>query len=566
MASGASREDSLRLRAHRSSSIAEKIDAYLALSKEFIKSNLDSSVFYGMKSLSMADGEKDKIPFAEVFAVMGDIMVKRNDLSKALMYYDQAVRLYTEAQKYKEVIKIMVVQGNIYLVQENVPEALDKYLQGVALSEQHNDKSSLGNLYNNIGIIYFQTNEKKDALDYYSRANKIFEENKDSMNVIISLGNIGSIYMDLGKMDIARSYFETALELSKKIKAFPQEANALQQLGLLSDKEGDYRNAMEFYQRALEIYKSNELKESAPPSIFYSNIYTNIGNTYFKTGDNPRAIDYLKKGFTLAEQTQSYSVMSNASLFLSRAYQDMENYKAAFLNYQLYKQFNDSANNVPGLQKLIRMQMKFQMDKRIKEQELQQKVQILRQKRLQLLYIGLFVIALMAAILMFLLFRLQKNKIRNVELEQKNLQNELEFKNKELMTNIMYLLKKNEFIITISEKLRKVNLEQNPGLEPMIREVIHELETGSSPEKWKEFEMRFQDVHKDFYRKLNEKHPDLTTNDLRMCAFIRLNMNTKEIAAVTYQSVNSIVVARSRLKQKLKLSKDDSLTAYISGF
>ena len=130
----------------------------------------------------------------------------------------------------------------------------------------------------------------------------------------------------------------------------------------------------------------------------------------------------------------------------------------------------------------------------------------------------------------------------------------------------MYLLKKNEFILTVSEKLRQVNLDKHPELESTITEVIHELDTGSAQESWKEFEIRFQDVHKDFYRKLSEKHPELTANDLRMCAFIRLNMNAKEISAITYQSVNSIVVARSRLKQKLNISKDKSITAYISGF
>ena len=67
-------------------------------------------------------------------------------------------------------------------------------------------------------------------------------------------------------------------------------------------------------------------------------------------------------------------------------------------------------------------------------------------------------------------------------------------------------------------------------------------------------------------QKLLEKYPDLTANELRLCAFLKLNMNTKEISAVTYQSTNSIDTARSRLRQKLGIKKDDNLIAFLSQF
>ncbi len=558
--------DSLRNLTLKSNTIPEKINAYLMLSKAFRKSNLDSAYFYALKSFSMAEAEKEKASYAEVYGNLGDIAVMKDSLVMALAYYNQAAQLYQEKQNYRELVKVLVVLGNINLVMENVPEALDRYLQGVQISEEHNDRSSLGNLYNNIGIVYYQTNEKQDALEYYSKASKIFEENHDSLNFAISLQNIGIIYTFFTKLDIARSYFENSLNISRKIHAYSQVANTYQNMGDLEERAGNYRKALDIYEESLEIYKMHELNESAPPSIFYSQVYGNIGKALYNLNQNDKAIEYLKKGYNLAEQTHSYSAMSITALYLSKAYQKSNDYKSAYFNYQLYKQFTDSVNNVPGLQKLIRLQMKYQSDKKMKEQVLEQKVKDLRQKRLQILYISLFITSLMIAVVMFLLFRLQKNKMKNVKLESQNLHNELDFKNKELTTNIMYLLKKNEFIITISEKLRKVDLVQHPELEPLIREVIQELEAGSSMEKWKEFEIRFQDVHKDFYQKLTAKHPDLTTNDLRLCAFIRLNMNTKEVAAITYQSVNSLVVARSRLKQKLNLSKDDSLTTYISSF
>ena len=81
---------------------------------------------------------------------------------------------------------------------------------------------------------------------------------------------------------------------------------------------------------------------------------------------------------------------------------------------------------------------------------------------------------------------------------------------------------------------------------------------------WEEFEVRFQEVYTGYYTKLNTKFPDLTPNELRLCAFFRLNMTTKEIAAITYQSTNSIVVARYRLRKKLGLEKEENLVGFLS--
>jgi DNA-binding CsgD family transcriptional regulator len=76
--------------------------------------------------------------------------------------------------------------------------------------------------------------------------------------------------------------------------------------------------------------------------------------------------------------------------------------------------------------------------------------------------------------------------------------------------------------------------------------------------------VRFQNVHIDFYKNLGEKFPDLSPNELKMCAFLKLNMSTKEIAALTYQSQDSIRQARSRLRQKLGVAKEENLVLYLS--
>jgi len=142
----------------------------------------------------------------------------------------------------------------------------------------------------------------------------------------------------------------------------------------------------------------------------------------------------------------------------------------------------------------------------------------------------------------------------------------LDHTNKELTTYVMYLLKKNEFILTIIEKLKKARLDAKPENKKVMAELISELKSNTDTISWEEFEVRFQQVHTDFYSKLSKQFPDLSPNEIRLCAFFKLNMTSKEIAALTYQSLNSIKVARYRLRKKLELDKDENLVSVLAQF
>ena len=119
-------------------------------------------------------------------------------------------------------------------------------------------------------------------------------------------------------------------------------------------------------------------------------------------------------------------------------------------------------------------------------------------------------------------------------------------------------------IMNITERLKKARLTYKPENRKTAEDIIRELEQGITKDTWKEFELRFQDVHSDFYDKLNTLYPDLSPNELRLCAFLRLNMTTKDIAAITYLSINSINVARHRLRKKLDIDQDENLIKYLS--
>ncbi len=143
-----------------------------------------------------------------------------------------------------------------------------------------------------------------------------------------------------------------------------------------------------------------------------------------------------------------------------------------------------------------------------------------------------------------------------------NLRNEIESKNRELAISTMSIVKKNEFLSTIKAQLNSVDDKGN-AVSAVIRKIDQNL---NSEEDWKFFEVAFNNADKDFLIRIKAKHDDLTHNDLKLCAYLRLNLSSKEIAPLLNISSKSIEMKRYRLRQKLNLSHEDNLMDYILNF
>ena len=157
-------------------------------------------------------------------------------------------------------------------------------------------------------------------------------------------------------------------------------------------------------------------------------------------------------------------------------------------------------------------------------------------------------------------------KAKKTRLEKVGLEKELAFKRKELTLNVMSLMKKNEIFSSISEKLMDVAKEATSvETKAAIKKIGRELQKGQEVELWKEFTVRFKEVHSEFYNSLLSKYPNLSPNEQKLCAFLRLNMTTKEISELTGQSVSTIEIARHRLRQKLGItSLEVNLITFLS--
>jgi hypothetical protein len=169
-------------------------------------------------------------------------------------------------------------------------------------------------------------------------------------------------------------------------------------------------------------------------------------------------------------------------------------------------------------------------------------------------------------LIIIILFYKQKIKTNKINFEKQKIESELSIKNNELSINLMAIFKKNEIKSDIVNKL--VKHEQNLKEEKTKKEIskiIKEIDTGYNEKIWNEFSTRFQEVHIGFYEKLLSKFPDLTQGELRLCAFLVLNMSSKEISDITGQQISTLENARYRLRKKLGITNlEINLVGFLS--
>ncbi|WP_240755346.1 triple tyrosine motif-containing protein [Pedobacter sp. SYP-B3415] len=159
----------------------------------------------------------------------------------------------------------------------------------------------------------------------------------------------------------------------------------------------------------------------------------------------------------------------------------------------------------------------------------------------------------------------EANEKQIIRLQTEKLQAELAGKNRELANSAMSLVYKNELLQKLSQEIIKIRDSSGQKLpEDQLRKIQKVIDEGMNDERdWNLFETSFNEAHESFFKKLKVNHPDLVPNDLKLCAYLRLNMSSKEIASLLNISLRGVEIRRYRLRKKLNIAHDKNLTEFL---
>jgi len=147
--------------------------------------------------------------------------------------------------------------------------------------------------------------------------------------------------------------------------------------------------------------------------------------------------------------------------------------------------------------------------------------------------------------------------------EKKLLHLELESQQKQLTMQTVNMMQNSELLQSVLADIRALIPMTNSEGKSLISSLEYKINDNSNEHIWKEFEICFEKVYSNFYNKLTERFPDISVRERRLCAFLKMNMSTKEIAAITFQTPNSIDVAKHRLRKKIDIDSDDDFTSFL---
>jgi len=445
--------------------------------------------------------------------------------------------------------------ATIFLHMGDYKNASPYYFKALKYAEAAHDSTRMAAIYNNMGAVHDRLHEYDKALEYYLKGMNYLTKAKNGQPAALPslYNNIANVYQSKHDIKSGQQYYEKSLAMAIENKNKYMQGIVYNNLGKLhfTDKK-EYDKAIDYLLKGLRVRR--ELGDSGEVAKSYnvlSGYYLDRKNYTAARVATNHAIELGEETGSLEVQKSGYSTLSQLEEALGKHQQSLEAYK-------VFKALSDSIQNQLASSEITRLQFQYDFEKAEQQRNAE-----LEQTRFR--YITTIVILAVGLIIAVLIVMIARNKARQTELKRKNLAQDVEIKNKELTTNVMYLIRKNELINSVAERLLKLQSNLVPENHKVVHDIILELQKEADSDSWKEFELRFHQVHSEFYKNLRQLYPGLSPADEKLCAFLRLNMSSKEIAAITQQSIKSVEVARARLRKKLSLTNTTSnLVTHLS--
>jgi tetratricopeptide (TPR) repeat protein len=485
--------------------------------------------------------------------------------------------------------------GWVFYNQGVFTQSIGYFLQSIEFYKAIGDTRGVAETYNHLGVAYYYGLDANTAMKAHRQALMLYEQVADPKGKAETYGYLGHLYEKQKDYPKALHYQHQALHLYQTLGEQAGVGQILENLGSVYEDLARYPQAADFFQQALAINR----RINRPLGVI--NNLNNIGDTFRKQGNYSQALAYTRQACRLARQLNQRAMLCSAWKDLSKTYALMKQMTLAHTyldsSYALYEKIYDEES----ARQIARMQTVYQTEQSQKELALKTvQVDLLekdkRISRLQLTATCALIVLLVAS--GFWVVRYQRLKIRqnqkimqqtkqlyeaqltNAHLNEEKLSAELEnhllkkqqleqqltVQAQQLTSHTLLIVQKNRFLEELKGRLHQIR-KSDRDKSHLLKQLIGSIDYSFKLDKdWDEFRTVFEKVHKDFFSNLKDKYPGLNANDLRLCALIKLNISSHDMAALLGISQDSLRIARYRLRKKLLLEERANLTDFVMQF
>lgn len=536
-------------------------------SVEFYKNkNPQKALNFGLKAIDKGYQEGISLSLLELNTLVGEILKDLNLDDQAIRFLEESLKIFQalpqderKESKVELPAWVLVNIGNIYFKNNIFDLAEQKYLEAKKNFELHENRigrdNGLSTVYDNLALINLEQENFIKAKQLYDKSASIRKTNNKAEDILYSKLGYLTFY-------IKQNNFKNAELTFQDIKSFYLEKNIYSSNDTMSSsymtRNYGYSQLLygAFMLKRKELSKAMDLFEEAKESLVSFPV------------ELPEIDTYIAECFFLMQkydQAKKHAEF-NISKYSGINYRS-ETRKNLLLLESIFKYNNDFENLLKIKNKILdlyKVDETFVLDREINQLEsyliLIEKQNNQNEERLKYnKYIFILIIIILLMILVFVFFRLNYNiqrlRLKKIEDDKRLVLMELE--NKKLA-----LANTNNFISQQSQNLK--NLLESPGVNLRSKELRGKIKMLVTSFVINDnFEKLFEEVYPDFYQKLLDINNSLTQNDLKLCACIRLNQTSKEIALRMGVSTRTIESQKYRLKKKLRLDENQKLLSFI---
>jgi tetratricopeptide (TPR) repeat protein len=310
-------------------------------------------------------------------------------------------------------------------------------------------------------------------------------------------------------------------------------------------------------------------------------VINNLGDILRKTGKYAQGIMQSRRAMALAEQTGNIYQLAACSKDLGKAYELMNRMDSAYHYAELSRKYSLEVYSKDGVNQTAFLQVLYDMTK--KSDEINRLNNIRKINRI--ITVAVVVVVVLLVVLGMVIFSRQRLKIKdqnalakqkeaqhdlmqlelkNQQLEEESLKQQLEVKSRELSTHTLNLIKNNQLLEHLRSTLQVMVKEDKRDQKKQMQQIILQInESFNHEQHWKEFTNAFEQVHQQFFDSIKKYSSELTSADMRLIALLRINLDSTDIATLLGISTDSLRVSRYRLRKKLNIPQGDNLTAFI---
>lgn len=502
---------------------------FYKLKVDLKRQQLDSVPLYITKSIQNAEIIHDTPLIFQINKTAGKFYLQSSDYVKSLEHFTTAMNLIHDQPKSENMADIYIGMAGVYFYLEDLDQTIHYSNLAHDIYVARDIKKGQASFYNNMANVSYIKRDENLTIDYLQKSIKLSEEIKDTTTIISNLNTLSIVELNKKKYTQAIDYLDKAYPLALTIESLDLQAAILCNYGLTYEALNEYDKSIAYFDRARKIGTTDSLRTKMI-------ILRSLARISENRGDFQKSNDYLKEFYQLIDQVKGTSVTQKTEKIR------WEN----LLKEQAYKQ------------EIIEQNLKFKI------------------------YIYSF-ISLLTIVLAVLIWYMYKNKsktLRISQLENKNLEekveiekelkriqvtlhaNELEFLHKELTALNIQMLTKNNFVSEMKEIITTKNDPQSS--DKVLRQLEHSINRMTNVDKdWGQFQKVFQKVHPDFFNHIQINFPQVSKSELRICAYIKINMANTEMASLLNISHKSLITSRYRIRKKLNLDSTQDLDKYI---